>query len=198
MIPMKITFVGLPDNAWSSFPAERPFTALVADIEGAARRISKGVNVRHERRKLSQLCQHTESSALELVVMRREGEAKRKRSSLPFLNQFGLAELADTRGAFHASAYVALIDALCSDTTSGALKSRVARNVFSQGESVQQHIGLLRSLQDEPERVTALNLPTLYFPVIANSISRVYDFFAEADSHHRGVIQVISVIPDCA
>ncbi len=107
MIQKVAAIIEIPNILWNSYPEERSFFELVCDLEGAARRINKGVNVKLEETRYSQLCSHIESAAIDLVWAKSRDRADSVHTRLQ-LASVNILELKDQDTDDNASNFVRL------------------------------------------------------------------------------------------
>lgn len=73
MIPLRVTLIAIPLEIWASEPKDRPLAELSKDVDGAERRIRKGINTRREMTRYTQLVTYIETVALELSLRSAKG-----------------------------------------------------------------------------------------------------------------------------
>ncbi len=190
MIPVRVTFIGIPSTVWDSVPGDRPFAALALDAEGAQRRIRKGVNERLERRRFSQLCQYVESAALDLVEASRGESIDNRRFASASLTNVRSMSVDDSRDEPFGSAYLGVLEIRTVEEQESLNNSRLTCTILPPGQSLEEYISLL----SDNGRLACLDLPVKNRELAIRVVKQVCEFLRRCTREHCGVVQTVSAL----
>lgn len=191
MIPKQVDFLAISKLDWERYPQDRPFASLVLDVDGAARRILKGVNPQIERTRFSQLCNYFESAVLDLHQCSSGSPSRDPRFPQASRTKLMTLTLTDNPALLLASGYINALhfEAEASEETLESMQRH--RSIFAPGDLVEQHVATLAQLQSELDRSILSEKQAEL-----RSIELVLRFFQNACDDDHGVVTVIGLLPN--
>lgn len=186
-------------------PRVRSLEAVSLDALGAARRIRKGVNLRMESRRFSQLCDHIESIALELL---REAKHSHERNSNlsfsemyasqgPFVrrSQVSAFEVEDNRDESLASDFLRWINFAALNADDSHIAAELSQTVFPPGEALLSHCNTLAQLANGQIHAVPPDWHQDDVLEVRETLDVIIAFFKNCTNSDCGVVRITSMLP---